>query len=782
MKNKSHKLAELTANLKLSNSSNFELYLKDVWIDLFNRRTVNINDIKKLKKISNIQGITKYIFSKYYSLPGIIGDRLFRVFDSSNNGILEYNEFKRGMTALFCGDYEKTLRFIFDFYDFNGDGKISKEDIKVVLLYVVFSNKNLNENININFNYGIFNKNNAYENQLNDMLNMCFNKKEKLINFNTFTNIIENVNSDIYFMTYMFLLKQKPFSFKSIDIYGNNNFFGESFNDIDLNKAYYPETTTNYKTGKLSFLSKKLNKNQISSYLKNYKSETNNGMSFKNEKPLEEEHFYNATNININLQSFQIKNIFKKKNKNKPQNSQDKADIPLFDQNLFYTIYEAKLSNDLLECLDKIIYEKDKFNDIEDTDLDLKENLDSEKNNYSGYIYKIKDGQMVKIFFKLFYKDLFFYKNESDSKHQGMHNLSGLFLKEEPTKILDNITYYSFSIIFPKKKRTYFCDNKSEFKGWKKCLRIATNYSNVLKMYEISKVIGEGSFSTVKLAINKVTNQQVAVKIMDKNKLSSQILESALTEIEIIKICQFPYIIKFIEAYENMESIYIFMEYCPGGTLFNFLKKRNYKLDEKLCCSIIYKICLAVNYFHSYGIAHRDLKLDNVLMTSEDDDADIRILDFGLGKIIGPGETCSEPYGTVLYCAPEIILSKPYTKVVDGWSIGVITYILLFGRIPFYHEDKAILRKYIVKNKPAFKGYDLPNVSDYAINFMQKFLIKNPDKRMTVEQALKHKWFTVFNKENIMKINQSINIDENETKSRNDIIQFFYKNLNANKG
>ena len=83
----------------------------------------------------------------------------------------------------------------------------------------------------------------------------------------------------------------------------------------------------------------------------------------------------------------------------------------------------------------------------------------------------------------------------------------------------------------------------------------------------------------------------------------------------------------------------------------------------------------------------------------------------------------------------------------------------------FYDESKSVIRKLIVKSKPVFKGADLPSVSVYAINFMQKFLTKDPDKRMTVEQALKHKWFQVFNKENIMKINQSINTKLNENKN-----------------
>ena len=776
MQNKSHKLAVLTSKLKLSYSSNFECYLKEVWNDLINRRMKNINDPLYIKNMQNIPGLTKLIFSKYYSLPGIIGDRLFRVFDSKNKGIIEYNEFKIGMIALFCGDYEKTLRFIFDFYDFDGNGKISKEDVKVVLLYVIFSNKNLNKNFNNNDD--IVNNNNTFDNQLNDMLNICFSKKNKSINFITFTNIIENVNSDIYFMIYIFLLKHRPFSFKSIELYKNKNFI-DNF-DNELNIGYYPETTSNLKTGNFLNIYRNINKNKQSmNTLKIYKSDTNNGISLNKEK-------FHEINRNETFQFFDVnyirnssRNFFLNKKKKFNKNIKIKQiDNNLFDQNLWSTIYEGKLPNDLLEEMDNTKYNEEEYNNIENEDI--LDNLESEKNNYNGFIYKLKNGQMIKLFFKLFYKDLFFYKNESDSKHQGMHNLSGLFLKEEATtKILDNITYYSFSIIFPRKKHTYYCTDKSEFRCWKRCLKIATNYTNILKMYEIKEKIGVGSFSVVKLAINKITKEKVAVKIIDKNKMSSPILESALTEIEIIKICQFPYIIKFIEAFENIDFIYIFMEYCSGGTLFDFLKKRDYNINEKLCCNIVYKICLAVNYFHSYGITHRDLKLENILMTSEDDDADIRILDFGLGKIIGPNEKCFEPYGTIIFCAPEIILGKPYNKNVDSWSLGIITYMLLFARLPFYDDDKRILRQYIVKNQPVFKGFGLPIVSEYAINFVQKFLNKNPNKRMTVEQALEHKWFKVFNKDNIMKINQKIK-DNNDNINRNNIIQYFYQTLNNN--
>ena len=186
------------------------------------------------------------------------------------------------------------------------------------------------------------------------------------------------------------------------------------------------------------------------------------------------------------------------------------------------------------------------------------------------------------------------------------------------------------------------------------------------------------------------------------------------------------------------------MEYCSGGTLFNFLKNRNFNLKEELIAKIVYKICLTAYYFHSYGITHRDLKLENILMTDESDNADIRILDFGLGKIIGPNEKCSEPYGTIIFVAPEIISKQPYSKYVDSWSIGIITYIMLFERLPFWSELKSRLRAQITKTQPSYKVISDRKISAESINFVQHLLIKDPNKRMTISRALSHNWFKKF--------------------------------------
>ncbi len=176
---------------------------------------------------------------------------------------------------------------------------------------------------------------------------------------------------------------------------------------------------------------------------------------------------------------------------------------------------------------------------------------------------------------------------------------------------------------------------------------------------------------------------KVAIKVIQKKSLTSEDMGLIKREIEILKLCQHPGIITLYDTFENADYMYIVMELMRGGDLYSYLETHSFNLPEQRVRVIIHSLLTALYYLHSYGIIHRDIKLDNILMVDETDDSDPKIVDFGLSKLIGPHELCNDPYGTYGYVAPEILRHSPYDKSVDIFSLGVVTYILLSGMGPF---------------------------------------------------------------------------------------------------
>jgi serine/threonine protein kinase len=153
-------------------------------------------------------------------------------------------------------------------------------------------------------------------------------------------------------------------------------------------------------------------------------------------------------------------------------------------------------------------------------------------------------------------------------------------------------------------------------------------------------------------------------------------------EIEIHKVCQDPSVVKMLDIFETSTHYQIVMELMQGD-LYDYLEKRNFKLSESHVKKIIFKIIEGVKYLHSFGIVHRDLKVENIMMSDDTDDAYPKIADFGLSKILGPGETTNDPFGTVGYSSPQVIKMEQYGFSCDSWSIGCMIYALLAGALPF---------------------------------------------------------------------------------------------------
>ena len=153
-------------------------------------------------------------------------------------------------------------------------------------------------------------------------------------------------------------------------------------------------------------------------------------------------------------------------------------------------------------------------------------------------------------------------------------------------------------------------------------------------------------------------------------------------------MCQHPHIIRLLDIFENQDYIYIVMEELRGGDLFSYLEKRFFTVTEDRARELSHQIATALYYLHSFGIVHRDLKPENILMSSDLENSTCKIVDFGLSKIIGPSQTSLDPFGTLSYVAPEVLLQKPYGKEVDIWSLGVIAYLLLGRVLPYDAEDE----------------------------------------------------------------------------------------------
>lgn len=252
--------------------------------------------------------------------------------------------------------------------------------------------------------------------------------------------------------------------------------------------------------------------------------------------------------------------------------------------------------------------------------------------------------------------------------------------------------------------------------------------------YILKQTIGEGSFSKVKLAVHKPSNNIVAIKIISKQNLSKNDKLRTEREIEILSSLNHPNIIHVIEIIQTESYYYIVMEYCPEGELFSYIVHKK-RLSEEEASFLLYQIVNAVEYIHSKNISHRDLKPENILLLSN---RTIKIIDFGLSNYIVNKAYLSTPCGSPCYAAPEMLKNKQYDgKKVDIWSIGIILYAMVCGYLPFDDKNTQRLYQKVMKCQVTYTK----NISSNAKNLIYQMLIKEPKKRITIENIKKHPFY-----------------------------------------
>ena len=259
--------------------------------------------------------------------------------------------------------------------------------------------------------------------------------------------------------------------------------------------------------------------------------------------------------------------------------------------------------------------------------------------------------------------------------------------------------------------------------------------------YLLNEEIGSGGFAKVVLGTHIPTGEKVAIKIMDKKQILSDELnkERVLSEISILKIVRHNNIIKLYEMMETPQKIYLVMEYCDGGELFDYIVSKQH-LSEKQACVFFQEIIDALTYLHSQNIVHRDVKPENILLESFGKTMTCKLIDFGISRTYTLDKLISTPCGTASYAPPEMHRGEEYYGLLsDVWSAGVLLYAMVFGYLPFCEEDEDTNIDNIIKG-----NYEIPEeASPQLSDFLTHILDIDPLTRYDLDQIKKHPWYNI---------------------------------------
>nr|XP_016439495.1 PREDICTED: CBL-interacting serine/threonine-protein kinase 21-like [Nicotiana tabacum] len=260
-------------------------------------------------------------------------------------------------------------------------------------------------------------------------------------------------------------------------------------------------------------------------------------------------------------------------------------------------------------------------------------------------------------------------------------------------------------------------------------------FSNMIGKYQLVRTIGEGTFAKVKLAINTINGEKVAIKIIDKHMIKQNNLVCQVKrEIRTMKLLSHPSIVQIYEVIGTKTKIYIIMEYILGGPLSD---KMSYikRLEEKEARKYFQQLIDAVGHCHSKGVYHRDLKPQNLLL---DGKGNIKVSDFGLSTLAKASSLLSTTCGSPSYVSPELLGQKGYEGgAADIWSCGVILFELLAGYLPFDDSNLTNLYRKIYRAKCMFPRW----FTEDQRKLISRILDPNPKMRITIAEIIEDEWF-----------------------------------------
>lgn len=324
--------------------------------------------------------------------------------------------------------------------------------------------------------------------------------------------------------------------------------------------------------------------------------------------------------------------------------------------------------------------------------------------------------------------------NNGDSQRSGRSKTS----TPAPTARLDSLVQSKQRLQELSQRKQSYEDNFYKNKPlWEE----GSSSEEISKVYRFEGLLGESLSGIVrKASLLSDPSKQFAVKTIYQDKLTKKLWEAVSFEIEVLRESDSPFLATFFECYKNQTEFNVVLEWCQGGDLVQLLERKN-RLEEHEVKKILWEAATAINYLHHFGIVHRDIKLDNLLLTNKDlRFAQIKLIDFGLAKDFSKGQLNSV-VGTPYYVAPEVF-SGVYTCACDIWSLGVVLYMLLTGKPLFSGKNNQEIYQNLMNRTLDFeKDKKLSARSSHVKALLASMLVRNPSNRASFHDIFNSKWF-----------------------------------------
>jgi len=699
--------------------------------------------------------MSKETFLSVYKFPGIMGERLFKVFDGDKSGFVNFEEFVTGLQKFFRGSVEDKADMIFQMYDLNDNGCVDKKELSTMLHSLIPQLGWVGSGGELS---GVSNELNASEQHRHFILEIvevafreCDLNNDNKLSHDQFrlwlTRNPEVINAmEARFREHSVLGSLNPTPTRRNVSVPEQDGLARSMSDPTLWRRPMPNVSSHSILSTINEAVASENFDRTATCLRCKVIYTFQEQADCDIVSMETDPDYSV----FNLQHLGgLKTLLR---------------LRMCCQcggNLVSDSTENRKNSSGIICNDEI--EADKRSSEGTPSLPHLPSMESqaeiirrdiESTNPDRIMMQgelAKKGRITKTWRHRWYvlKDKFLYHYEI-AKHRegtcgdpiGAEFIQGCTAEIDVWESEKQSNKFCFKLTFPNSKVIkLWTKSYQQRELWVESLQQAAETGAVKKFYDIGAIIGRGKFSYVYSCTERRTNKEWAVKVIKKDNLSAEDKSLLRTEISILRIVSHPYIVSLHDVYESKTHVYLIMTLMNGGDLFDALKARDFNIEEEESKTIVFKILEALIYIHNFGIVHRDLKTENILVRNMDDPLDIMLTDFGLSKYKGPKEIMLKKVGTLAYIAPEVILEKGYSHKVDLWSLGCMMHLLLRGYLPFDASSMEGIRDRILYANVTFNHEDWEEISEPAKDLLTRLLKKNPEERIDLECAKNHKWF-----------------------------------------